>query len=210
MAASGVPQLTEIDVERINVREPDGRLRMVLSGADRAPDPLIGGATAQRQGGNKAGLIFYNDVGDECGGLVFGSDEGRAGAEQGRAGAGLLFDRLRQDQVVGLTYNESAGSYRAGLTVWDRPEAPLAEVRGRYEEFQQLQGAARETALARMRADGIASATRVFTGRERDGNAVVELADSDQRVRLRLVVEAKGAARIEFLDEAGQVVRSIP
>src|SRR4029079_6848514 len=66
------PKFTEIDVERINIVEKNGKLRMTISNKERAPDPVIDGKTASRQGGNDAGMIFFNDKGDECGGLVFG------------------------------------------------------------------------------------------------------------------------------------------
>ena len=62
----------EIDVQRINVIEPDGKVRMVISNKTRAPDAVLGGKTFKRQGGNSAGIIFYNEEGDEDGGLVFG------------------------------------------------------------------------------------------------------------------------------------------
>jgi hypothetical protein len=195
-------RLTEIDVERINVRERDGRLRMVISGRDRAPDPVVDGRVGARQGGNSAGVISYNERGDECGGLIFGGNDGHAGAI-------LTFDRFRQDQVVGLIYNEADGTYKAGLSVWDRPAVPVNELFERYAAFERLRGEERAAVLAQMRADGVASATRVFAGRERDGSATVSLCDAEQRERLRLVVEAKGAARIEFLDEEGQVVKTL-
>jgi hypothetical protein len=200
--ASQFEPLAEIDVERINVRDRDGRLRMVISGRDRAPDPVADGRIGKRQGGNSAGVIFYNERGDECGGLIFRGDDGGAGAI-------LTFDRFRQDQVVGISYSEAGGTYRAGLNVWDRPEVPLSQLFERYEHFESLRGHERDAELARMQADRVASASRIFAGRERDGRAVVSLADAQQRERLRLVVEAEGAARIEFLDEAGDVVKTI-
>ena len=66
-------KFSEIDVERINIVEKSGRLRMTISNQERAPDPIADGTRGTRQGGNQAGLIFFNDKGDECGGLVFGS-----------------------------------------------------------------------------------------------------------------------------------------
>jgi hypothetical protein len=43
----------------------------------------------------------------------------------------------------------------------------------------------------------------------RDRAAVIELADTLQRPRLRMVVDSAGSARLEFLGDSGQVVRAI-
>ena len=60
-----------IDVERINVVEQDGTLRMVFANSALAPDPVVDGQVLKRDSGNAAGIVFYNEHGDECGGLVF-------------------------------------------------------------------------------------------------------------------------------------------
>lgn len=104
-----------IAAERIDVIEPDGRVRLVLSGAARAPSPIIDGRELERSGGNTSGIIFYNDEGDECGGLVFKGEA--AGAE-----AMLAFDQFKGDQVIALNYWEADGKRNAGLTLWDHPD----------------------------------------------------------------------------------------
>ena len=52
-------------------------------------------------------------------------------------------------------------------------------------------------------------ARRVFVGRNRARDAVVNLADPDGHTRLRLVVDSLGAARIDFLDADGTVRSSL-
>jgi len=82
-----------IDVQRINIVEADGRLRMTLSGHDKLPDPVIGGKSyplRSGDGGRGAGVIFFNDEGNEDGGLTF---NGRKTADGYVAGAGLTFDQ---------------------------------------------------------------------------------------------------------------------
>src|SRR2546427_3070101 len=78
----------EIDVERINVVEKDGTLRLVISNKARGPDPVVSGKTYPRTGGNRAGFIFFNDEGNEDGGLVYGGRRDRDGSF--RAEAALL------------------------------------------------------------------------------------------------------------------------
>lgn len=43
-----------------------------------------------------------------------------------------------------------------------------------------------------------------------DRTAAVLLRDPEGRPRIRLAVDSAGAARLEFLDEAGEVVQALP
>jgi hypothetical protein len=169
-----------VETERIDIVEPDGRLRLVISGAARAPDPVCDGTTFPRDSGKSAGIIFYNDEGDECGGLVFG---GRREDGAYSAGGALLFDQFKQDQVIGITHGERNGRRRAGLSVWDRRDEPFPAVGG---------------------------AKRVFVGKTVERSAVVELLDTDGTVRLRLAVEPDGGPRIELFNSAGEVIARLP
>ncbi len=51
---------------------------------------------------------------------------------------------------------------------------------------------------------------RMYIGRGRDGDSLIMLADAQGKPRLQLVVDESGAARIEFLDENGEVTFSLP
>ena len=50
---------------------------------------------------------------------------------------------------------------------------------------------------------------RMYAGKNFDGEATLTLADGEGRNRLTLSVDSASAARIAFLDEAGNVVREI-
>src|SRR5688572_21142783 len=113
----------EIDVERINIIEKDGKLKMVISNGERQHPGIIDGKMLSRK--RPPGMLFFNEKGDECGGLSFDGDQ-----KDGKASAGglLAFDRFRQDQTVGIQYGEGNGQYHAGLRVWDRPDTSLGLV----------------------------------------------------------------------------------
>jgi len=70
----------EITVERVNVVDADGTLRMVLAGKDRMHPGVMDGVTIDRPR-PVAGMLFFNDEGDEVGGLTY---TGRAAGEPGR------------------------------------------------------------------------------------------------------------------------------
>jgi hypothetical protein len=199
----------EIDVQRINVIEPDGKVRMVISNKTRAPDAVLGGKTFKRQGGNSAGIIFYNEEGDEDGGLVFG---GKWQNGRYEAGGALLFDQFRQDQIVGIQYGDENGQRYAGLQVWDRPEVSAAETLERDAAIQRMpDGPEKQAAREQVRASGAWDApVRVFVGRDQGKAAIVNLADREGRVRARLLVDSLGAGRLEFVDAGGRVVYAVP
>src|SRR5258707_10938792 len=80
----------ELTVERLNVVEKNGQLVAVIANTDRMPDPIVGGKTFKTE--RPPGMIFYNGIGDECGGLVFGAATGenaRAGDKYGAYGGGV-------------------------------------------------------------------------------------------------------------------------
>lgn len=209
--AGGKQRFTEIDVERINVVAPNGKPRLVISNAERAPDAVINGKTYHRSGSNQAGMIFYNDEGSEDGGLGFG---GRTQNGHVSADAGLMFDQYGQDQTVGITYDEQDGRRSAGLRVWDRPDQPINVLADMVEPIKQMpDGPEKTRRMAAIRDSaiklGLGGAQRVFVGKQPNKTATVVLADAHSRPRLRLVVDSAGAARIEFLDAKGGVLRTI-
>ncbi len=201
----------EIDVERINIVEKDGALKLVISNKERIPDPIVSGKTFQRQGEKSPGLIFYNDKGDECGGLVFHGQQ-----KDGRtsAGAALLFDQFDQDQTVGIMYGDNNGSRMAGLRVWDRPDIAAAEQVEKIQAVRNMKDGPEKTeAMKKIQeaADrGEFGATRVFVGKSGDKSAAIILSDTRGKPRIRMSVDSAGIARLEFMDENGKVAYSLP
>src|SRR5690554_2237171 len=89
----------EIDVQRLNLREPDGTLRYVLASSARLPGAIIRGQEYPHPR-PQAGMLFYNDEETELGGLVFAGGQDEDGVI--RSGGSLTFDRYEQDQIVQL------------------------------------------------------------------------------------------------------------
>jgi hypothetical protein len=193
-----------IDVERINVREPDGTLRIVITSRERLPGAIVAGKEYAHPR-RVAGLLFYNDEGTETGGLTFsGRSEGA-----GYLGSGsLTFDQYNQDQVVGVQYLDDTGSRTAGFTVWDRSDVPIATyLEARDSVLRMPAGPARDSAAWLLQSVMPPAATRLFLGRNRARSTVLNMSDPEGRVRLRLVVDSAGAPRIEFLNASGVVTR---
>lgn len=210
----GRTKFDEIDVERINVREPDGKLRLTISNHARLPEVVVGGKSYPLRGGTgvlSAGLIFFNDEGNEDGGLIW---EGHKRGDGYQASAALTFDQYNQDETVSLGYGDRNRQREAGLTVIDRPDEPIQI----FAESAMVIRAIRDTVEQRRRmeqfrqslvARGAIPAQRVFAGKRPDRSALVLLSDPKGRPRLRLSVDSLGSARIDFLDDSGHVTRSL-
>ena len=105
----------EIDVERINIVEPDGKLRMVISNRPRSIGPIYKGEPFGYAGGNRPGIIFFNDEGTENGGLTLRGARTPDGKYQ--ASTHMSFDQFDQDQIVVLNNFDDNGKRQAGLTI---------------------------------------------------------------------------------------------
>jgi hypothetical protein len=201
-------RFTEIDVERINVVEPDGTLRMVIANRPRSPGPVMRGQPFAYPGGSRPGMIFYNDEGSETGGLIFSGRRNPDGTYE--AVGSLTFDQYEQDQIIALQYIDSNGQRRHGLQILDRSEAVLTREVARWDSIQAMPpGPARDSALVQLRVD-YPVAQRVYVGRGRNRAAALTLGDPQGRTRLRLTVDSLGVARMEFLDAEGKVTYSLP
>ena len=201
-------KFAEIDVERINVVEKDGTVRLVISNKDRAEiaGRIAGKPIKRMVGAKQAGLLFYNDEGDEVGGLTFGSRKHDGVID---AGTELLFDQYKQDQTIGFRYSYSGGQHWAGLNVWERSEIPLPELLEKIEAAEKLPEAEKAAVLKPLR-EQQRGPVRLFVGKTGDGIAGVLLADSKGKPRIMLKVEREGTASMEFLDEAGKVINRFP
>lgn len=197
----------EITVGRMNVVDADGKLRLVISNKDRQHPGMMDGKMIDRPR-PVAGLLFFNEEGDEVGGLTF---TGREVDGERRANAGIMFDQFKQDQTIGITYSEGGGRRSAGLLVWDRPETKLSELVEKLNAARKIEDPAEQKkAIAAISAAAPPAPRRLFVGKTPDKAAMISLSDGAGKPRLNLTVDAAGNPRIEFLDEQGKVVARLP
>ncbi|HET7269294.1 MAG TPA: hypothetical protein VFJ15_14435 [Oleiagrimonas sp.] len=195
-----------INVERINVREPDGTLRMVISNRSRFPGLILHGKEYSHQR-PRAGMIFYNDEGTEQGGLIF---SGRKTSDGGYAsGLSLTFDRYQQDQQLQLIGIDKDGHYFAGLRVRDVPHRPILQDIKEREKLAAMSKSERDAVVDKRNKENYYGARRFFAGKSRSGNSVVMLRDANGKPRLAMRVTPQGEASIVFLDAKGNVQRKL-
>jgi hypothetical protein len=111
--------LEQITVQRINIVEPDGTLRLVISNHAELPGIIVHGKE-QAFARPQAGMIFYNDEGSENGGLIFGGHQNAKG-EVEDSGGSLSFDKYGANQVVQLIGVDDKEDQMSGLSVTDSP-----------------------------------------------------------------------------------------
>lgn len=202
-------RFTEIDVERINVVEPDGRVALVIANQARLPGVVMNG----REWSDREqihGMIFFNGEGDEAGGLTLKSVRTDSGVV---AFGHLSFDRMESDQVVALNYFEEPGFWGAGLRVSHFPAHGTAEWLPLEDSVMRLPEGERDQAMRDLRIrfmrEGKWEIPRVFMGSE-GKMAIVRVNDTTGRERIRMVVDSLDVARLEFLDAEGKVIQRIP
>jgi hypothetical protein len=210
-------RFTELDVERVNIIEKNGRLRLAIANPDRMPPITFKGKEYPGLRGGSApgmaGMLYFNEEGTEAGGFGW---RGRK-TPTGHSAAGLVtFDQYNQGEALALWYTDETGRRQAGLVVYDQPEGSAQAGFDSMMVFRQIADSAERARRQQrfrdgLRAQGIMSyRTRVFAGKDRSKASIVRLDDPHGRPRLRLSVDSLGAARIEFLDEKGTVTHAVP
>ena len=203
---SGRQTFAEIDVQRINIVEADGTLRMVISNQERQHPGIVNGKVIERSSPRPPGMIFFNHLGDEMGGLVFG-----ANGELGHFGS-LTWDKVRNDQTIGFRHLEGDdGAYSTGLEMWQQPNIPADIMMARYDSANAVSDPdERARAIRELQEQGQLTTRRLFFGKGRNDAMLLDMRDVQGRTRLRMSVAPDGTASLEFLDESGSVVHAVP
>ena len=121
---TGKTKFTEIDVERINIVEKNGTVKMVITNVGKFPNgkEKINGRLTNEERKKRSGMLFYNEDGIECGGLIY---DGQKNANGHSSGLSLTYDQYDGDQVMQLiTEDQGEGDKRfvsSALVFNDRP-----------------------------------------------------------------------------------------
>lgn len=202
MFYSGASTFKEIDVERINIREKSGVLKMVISNKTRQHPGRINGKDIDPRE-REAGLIFFNGDGDECGGLVYDND---------KKSAGMVYsvDKYLDDQVMQLQYAEDLidRKRKYGLQFWtyDKEDA-MSERYDRYKSILKMKDKSeQDKAISKMKEEGLLSTDRMFIGKSYENELGLFIRDSKGNVRIKIYVDQQDNPVIECNDAAGNSV----
>lgn len=175
----------ELTVHRLNVEDANGTVRLALFNKENEPGPIIAGkelAKRTRAGGTRAGMFFFNDLGDEQGGLTFSGDEANGNA------ALLSFDPFRQNDDMDLSFSQQGHSVHEGIAFRQQADAPLTAFIPQLEAARALPpGPKREAKIQAVRQKGFLGRDRVFVGVDDKQQSAIVLDDRQGRARLRFV-----------------------
>jgi hypothetical protein len=198
----------EIDVHRINVVEPDGTLRLVISDQAKFPGSFVKGKEIARPDRHDTGLLFLNEEGTEMGGLTFDGRKDKSGEVQNNGH--LSFDQYMQDQVFSLDAGQDGGKHYAMINFTDRGDYSIMDGFEAKKRIDALPAERQEGEWKKFMETHRGDAHRIVLGRARDESAVLKMKDKQGRDRLVMQVAADGSALIQFLNADGKVVSQLP
>ncbi len=171
------PAQQTLEVQRLNIVEPDGTLRLAISNAAQFPPPRVGGKELKRAVA-PAGLVFYDGKGNEVGGIAM------TDAAQGKISA-LALDYPNYD-AIGLLTRTDADNHTAvaGLQINSHPPASL-DVLQASKVVQRRIAIENDNEDARVLLADPQGRERIRIGVDHDGVARFEMLDADGKVTFR-------------------------
>jgi len=214
---SGNQRFSEIDVERINIVEKDGTVKMVITNVERFPagsDSLNGRPTNETRK-KRAGMLFFNEEGMECGGLIY---DGEKKANGHSSGLSLTYDQYDGDQVMQLLMQDyKQGDQRmvtGGLVFNDQPaestQKKTSEISRELEALLKTDPKAAQEKYREYRKQGYGGIQRMMLGKNRSENNGLFLFDDKGRLKAMFYVDKDNKASLDFFDDKGEVISSFP
>ena len=215
---TGKTKFTEIDVERINIVEQNGTVKMVITNVGKFPSgkEKINGRLTNEERKKRSGMLFFNEDGIECGGLIY---DGQKNANGHSSGLSLTYDQYDGDQVMQLiTEDQGEGDKRfvsSALVFNDRPskesQSKTASLMKELDELGKKDPKAAEAKYRQYEAQGLlGGGPRVMLGKSRSENNGLFLFDNKGMPKAMFYVDKDNNAKLDFFDDKGNTVASFP
>lgn len=215
---SGNHKFNTIDVQRINIVEPDGTVKMIITNADQFPNgkDKVNNRMTNVTRKKRSGMLFYNEDGIECGGFIY---DGQKKANGHSSGLSLTYDQYDGDQVMQLLtqdYKEGDKRHVASSLVFnDRPAAESQqkthEIMREIEQLGKTDKAAARKKLQEYEAQGlVGGAPRVMLGKSRSQNNGLFLFDDKGMPRAMFYIDSQNNPKLEMFDDKGNVTHTWP
>jgi len=202
----GIEKLDELIVKKITIVGEDNLPRMVLSNETRQHSGRMNGKEWPKRE-RPSGIIFFNNQGDECGGLVYQTKD-----KDGKIISGMSFtmDNYKDDQVVQILndeyYANGKSSIERGISINQYSDGTNIDVRNKkLEELEKIKDEKeREQKISElMQKEG--SVNRLFIGKTRGNSSGLFLAGPDGKPKMMIYVDEKGDPKIQTFNEKGEV-----
>lgn len=202
-----IENFDEINVKRINIIEKDGTIRMVISNKELQHSGRMNGKDwAKRE--RQAGMIFFNDNGDECGGLIYENKKRTDGSIKN--GMSITMDQYKDDQVIQILNNESIKGDKMtserGFSVNGFKSLDGIDVRNKaYEEAEKITDEKLRNEKLREISKNMGSNKLLFLGKTTGNSQGLFIADQNGQPKLMVYVDEKGQPKIQTFNEKGEV-----
>lgn len=215
---SGNQKFSEIDVERINIVEKDGTVKMVITNVDRFPNGTdkINNRPTNADRKKRSGMLFFNEEGIEAGGFIYDGKKNKNGHS---AGLSLTYDQYDGDQVMQLLTQDMEKDGKrfvsSTLAFNDRPskesQLKTMEIMNELEALRKKDPKAMEEKYKVYEAQGlIGGVPRIMLGKSRNHNNGLFLFDDKGLPKAMFYVDKENNAKLDFFDEKGNVIASFP
>ena len=194
-----------LSAEKVDIVEPDGTVKLCLFNKEHLPAAVINGVKMSRSGGGESGLMFYNEEGVECGGLIY---SGKTAGAFPVSGMGLTMDKYHQDQEIQIDHEQDTAGGRPIssnlIVVTDRPDFSIDKALARLDS-------AKKAGTVQQLVDGGAfGRQRLQLGRKFSKDVGLFLRDDQGRPRLEVLVDKDNQPHIRFYDEKGALTAELP
>jgi len=206
-STNSIQKFDEITVERINIVEPDGKLKMVISNQVRQHPGMHNGKLLDARK-RSPGILFFNEEQDEIGALGFHGNK-----KNGGNSVYLSIDQYKNDQVMQLMqYSKENGDNRYGLQLWERDKVFKISLHQKTMDSLDNNGYNYRQKLEYMKKlNGGEPITeeRLFLGKNYNRETGLFIKDKFGIDRLRFYIDSDNSPKIEVLDEKGEIIKNI-
>lgn len=198
-------KLDEITIKKMNLVGEDGGLRMVISNETRQHPGRIKGVDLPKRD-RPAGIIFFNNQGDECGGIIANVSKEKQATNSGMS---FTMDNYHDDQVVQIlndeTYENGKAEIQRGLFINEYPMGTdLISRIAKFEETEKIKDPKEKKEKMDALREKEGSKRRLFVGRKSNNDTGIFLYDSKGQPKMKIYVDKDGSPKIEVLDAEGK------
>jgi len=195
----------ELTLKRLNLIGEDGSLRVVISNETRQHPGRIDGKDLPKRE-RPAGIIFFNNEGDECGGIVFGLNKKE---DVVHSGISFTMDNYRNDQVVQILNNETYKNDNAeivrGLMFNEfQLGSSLTSAITKFDELNKITDPEKKKEKEKELESTESSRRRLFIGRNTNNDNGLFLYDSAGMLKMKIYVDKEGKPKIEVINKEGE------
>ncbi len=174
--APNPPTFDTLTVQRINVVDPDGKLRLVIANGAQLPGAILHGKTYPRSISNGAGLLFYDTKGDETGGVATA--------------------KLGNDDVTNFTFDCTYQTTDC-IRIWKQESTDGARLRESFDIYDRRPYTGRVEST---------QGVQRITLSDENQNAQLLISDPQGRPRIRIGVNKAGEPSLVMLSPDGTEV----